>query len=377
MMTKPNIAIILRTVGLEYDDRVRKECIALSKIANLKIFVTFENNVEEEGFTSYGIPYKSFKLTTREKIPSGKLLLVKAFEFYFKVKPYLKEFDLIWAHEEYTFLFPLLAPKDKFVWDLHEIPAMFTKPVMKRVFNFIEYKSKAIIHANPQRIKYLMTKGYIKYFTKHSAIRNFPDKNFLDSRVLPKNYTEFKTWLDNKDYVYLQGLTVADRFPYNSIASVLDSTDLNIVVVGTFEDLNELEKLKNTYGEAFNKRVFFAGRVNQLAIPAFLKDAKFSIVLYNINDPNNRYCEANRFYQAINYGIPVIVGCNESMSDIINEYNVGIALKSDGRDLNDLKKSIVSLLERYEYYKNNAIIHGSKFLWDEERINIIKYVEKA
>ena len=46
-MTKPNIAIVLRTVGLEYDDRVRKECIALSKIAKLKIFVTFENNAEE------------------------------------------------------------------------------------------------------------------------------------------------------------------------------------------------------------------------------------------------------------------------------------------------------------------------------------------
>jgi hypothetical protein len=374
-MTKPNIAIVLRTVGLEYDDRVRKECIALSKIANLKIFVTFENNAEEEGYTSYGIPYKSFKLTTRERIPSGKLLLVKAFEFYLKVKPYLKEFDLIWAHEEYTFLFPLFAPKGKFVWDLHEIPAMFTKPIMKNFFNYIENKSKAIIHANPQRIKYLIENAYIKYPVKHSSIRNFPDNNFLDSNVLPNNYTEFKEWLGDKDYVYLQGLTVADRFPYNSIASVLDATDLNIVVVGTFEDIEALESLRNKYGEELNRRVFFAGRVNQLAIPAFLRDAKFSIVLYNIDDPNNRYCEANRFYQAINYGIPVIVGCNESMADIMNDYNVGIALKSDGRDLDDLKNSIISLQAQYDFYKNNATKHGSRFLWDETSLNIRQYVE--
>lgn len=374
-MTKPNIAIVLRTVGLEYDDRVRKECIALSKIANLKIFVTFENNAEEEGYTSYGIPYKSFKLTTRERIPSGKLLLVKAFEFYLKVKPYLKEFDLIWAHEEYTFLFPLFAPRGKFIWDLHEIPAMFTKPIMKNFFNYIENKSKAIIHANPQRIKYLIENAYIKYPEKHSSIRNFPDNNFLDSNVLPNNYTEFKEWLGDKDYVYLQGLTVADRFPYNSIASVLDATDLNIVVVGTFEDIEALESLRNKYGVELNRRVFFAGRVNQLAIPAFLRDAKFSIVLYNIDDPNNRYCEANRFYQAINYGIPVIVGCNESMAVIINDYNVGIALQSDGRDLDDLKKSIVSLQAQYDFYKNNATKHGSRFLWDETSLNIRQYVE--
>lgn len=374
-MTKPNIAIVLRTVGLEYDDRVRKECIALSKIAKLKIFVTFENNAEEEGITRYGIPYKSFKLTTRERIPSGKLLLVKALEFYFKVKPHLKEFDLIWAHEEYTFLFPLLAQKGKFVWDLHEIPAMFTKPIMKNFFNYIENKSKAIIHANPQRIKYLLENGYIKFPIKHSSIRNFPDNNFLDSNVLPKNYTEFKEWLGVKDFVYLQGLTVADRFPFNSIASVLDATDLNIVVVGTFEDLGALENLRNKYGEELNIRVFFAGRVNQLAIPAFLRDAKFSIVLYNIDDPNNRYCEANRFYQAINYGIPVIVGCNESMADIMNDYNVGIALQSDGRDLDDLKKSIVSLQDNYDFYKNNATLHGGKFLWDEKSLDIRQYVE--
>ncbi len=374
-MTKLNIAIVLRTVGLEYDDRVRKECIALSKIANLKIFVTFENNTEEEGYTSYGIPYKSFKLTTRESIPSGKLLLVKALEFYLKVKPYLKEFDLIWAHEEYTFLFPLFLPKGRFIWDLHEIPAMFTKPVMKYFFNYIENKSKVIIHANPLRINYLMEKGYIKYPVKHCSIRNFPDNNFLDSNILPNNYTEFKEWLGNKDYIYLQGLTVADRFPYNSIASVLDATDLNIVVIGTFEDLKALESLRNNYGEELNIRVFFAGRVNQLAIPAFLRDAKFSIVLYNVDDPNNRYCEANRFYQAINYGIPVIVGCNESMADIMNDYNVGIALQSDGRDLDDLKKSIVSLQGNYDFYKNNATLHGGKFLWDEKSLNIRQYVE--
>jgi hypothetical protein len=63
------------------------------------------------------------------------------------------------------------------------------------------------------------------------------------------------------------------------------------------------------------------------------------------------------------------------MADIMNDYNVGIALQSDGRDLDDLKKSIVSLQGNYDFYKNNATLHGGKFLWDEKSLDIRQYVE--
>ena len=36
---RPKIAIIARTSGLEYDDRIRKECIALYKNMSLKTFI--------------------------------------------------------------------------------------------------------------------------------------------------------------------------------------------------------------------------------------------------------------------------------------------------------------------------------------------------
>ena len=33
---KFKIAVVCRTIGLEYDDRIRKECITLSKKADIK-----------------------------------------------------------------------------------------------------------------------------------------------------------------------------------------------------------------------------------------------------------------------------------------------------------------------------------------------------
>jgi hypothetical protein len=374
-MTKLKVAVVCRTIGLEYDDRIRKECISIAKNAEVKIFVTFENNKREEGITSYGVPYESFNLTTREKISSGKLLLVKALEFYLKVKPQLKLYDFIWAHEEYTLLFSLFAPKNKFIWDLHEIPQLFERPILRWLFHYIEKKSKHIIHANEFRINYLIDCGVITQLDKHKYLRNFPDSNFRNANLEPDNCSSFLNWLNGAEYVYLQGLTVADRYPYNSIASIIESTDLKIVVVGSFEDLVSQSKLKNTFGSLLIERVFFAGRVNQLAVPFFLKNAKFSMIFYDNSIPNNEYCEANRFYQAINFGIPVITGSNISMSSLVKDLGLGVFLESDGRDIDQIKRGINLLLANYQTYRNNCLDNMNNFVWKDDDVNTSWYLE--
>lgn len=368
------IAIVCRTIGLEYDDRIRKECITLAKNAEIKIFAVFSNNKEEEGITSYGVPYKSFHLSTRDKLKASKFLLIKAFEFYIKVRSHLKEYDRTWAHEEYTFLFPFFAKKNKLIWDLHEIPSMFNRPILRNVFHIIEKKSLKIIHGNAYRIKYMESKGLIKMPEKHAFIRNYPDHNFLSSEEMPPNYTDFIEWVGKDEYVYLQGLTVSGRYPYNSIASVLEATEYKIVVVGSFEDKDALYELNQKYGDNLKKRVFFTGMVNQLAIPPYVMDSIFTIVLYNNSDPNNRYCEPNRLYQAINFAIPVITGSNESMAEIININSIGIALSSDGRDLQELIMAIKKLQENYSYYKSNSEKHKSHYIWNDNLIKKDWYV---
>ncbi|NQT27632.1 glycosyltransferase [candidate division KSB1 bacterium] len=366
-MKKPKIAVIVRSLGLEYDDRVRKECITLAKVADVTLFVSFENNYEEEGETSYGIPYKSFHLKTREKLKSGKFLFIKALEFYFRVRNHIKDFDLIWAHEEYSFLFPLVSKENTCIWDLHEIPLWFEKPLISWLFNIIEKRSKIIIHANQHRINYLMKNKIVKYKHKHAFIRNYPDKTFLESKSIPENYNYFINWLNNEHYVYLQGLFIPGRYPYNIISALLETTSLKIVIVGKI-DSNELRLLKNKYGQLMAPRVFFAGMINQLDIPQYLKNAMFSIVLYDYSIPNNRYCEANRFYQAINFGIPVIVGSNESMADFIKAYKFGIALEKDGRDIEEISHAITRMLDNYNYYSNNAEYCKNKLLWSDDTI---------
>ncbi|MFA6127035.1 MAG: hypothetical protein WC699_07000 [Bacteroidales bacterium] len=367
------IAVILRTPGIEYDDRVRKECISLSKIADLKLLVAFENNVQEEGITSYGIPYQSFRLYTRERFRSGRYLLLKALEFYWKTKKQLKDYDLIWAHEEYNFLFPVMAKKGKFIWDLHEIPELFDRPILKELFHYIERRSKVIIHANPHRIQYLVERGMIKTPSKNRSIRNFPDETFINSNLEPPGYNDIKSWLSDRAYVYLQGISSPDRYPFNTIISIMRSTNLKIVVVGSFKNEEIIELLKSEFGQEFYERIYFTGMINQLATPSIIRNALFSMVFYQTNTPNERYCEANRFYQSLVFGVPVIVGSNEPMAELVEKYQCGIALASDGIDITAIEKAISKLINSIDYYKDKTTSIRERLLWSDLSIQNLCY----
>ena len=55
------IAIIIKTNSLEFDDRIRKVSLTLSKDADVKIFALLNDNVEKEDVTSYYICYNTLE----------------------------------------------------------------------------------------------------------------------------------------------------------------------------------------------------------------------------------------------------------------------------------------------------------------------------
>lgn len=339
------IAIIIKTNSLEFDDRIRKVSLTLSKDADVKIFALLNDNVEKEDVTSYYICYHSFFLKTRALFPKKKFLMLKMLEFYLKVSKQVKGYDILWANDENTFLFPLFARKNRAVWDLHEIPEFFLKKKFKFFFHRIERKSLKILHANPFRIDYLYEQGVISDKSKHSYMRNYPDRIFLEKSIKSSVYENFVEWLGGERYVYIQGIEQKSRYPFNSIACVLEATDYKVVIIGGL-DSDGRSELEKKYGDKFKERVFLAGWTDQLSLSLYLRNAVFTIILYTKDTPNNRYCEANRFYQACSLAVPLICGSNESMKSIIDEWHMGICLKTDGRSLDELIKAIKELTDR-------------------------------
>jgi len=367
-MTGKRIAFVLRTKGLEYDDRVRKEALALTEQgAKVFIFVNFNHNEKAEGVTSYGIPYKAIEIKSIKYLPNAKYLLIKALEFYLRLKNSLKSYDIVWAHEEYTFMFPLFANKNKCIWDLHEIPFRFQSAHMKPIFHYIENKCKKLIHANESRINFLINNEVIKRPHKHCYLNNFADKAFFESNLIDNQFVDFEQWLDGDQYVYLQGLTVPERYPLNSIELIMNLPKIKAVVVGDIDGGVYSELLKK-YGDELLEKVYFHGMADQLCIPAYVKSALFSIILYDTRIPNNRYCEPNRLYQSLMLKVPVIVGCNEPMASVVSKYGVGFVLNSDGRDYRELELAAFFVIGNIAEYKAALAKVGDAYVWNNDNL---------
>lgn len=368
MENKKRIALVIKTDGLEYDDRVRKEVLTTQKLfpdIEFKVFVMFPENKETDGMTGYGVPYHSVFIPSRDKYPSSKKAALKSYEFYRAIKSDLKGYDAVWCANEDTAMVVALIGQKNLLWDLHELPTSFLGSTLKRMLlKYLFSRCKVVVHANPQRAMYLHEIGIIANMKKHLALRNYP--NFDDEeKETDDTLKAFVEWKNNRKCVYLQGLLNDSRAAYESIKSILMFPSLCCVVVGKY-DQESKERLDAEFGDSLNERVRFIGKIAQLRIPHYVKQCFMTMVFYKNVRPNNYYCEANRFYQSVIMGLPVVVGNNPPMKEIVDKYGFGVSIDDDGRNINKIVEGIQCVMDNYETYVRNNQINRHFLLWDSQ-----------
>ena len=377
MKEKTKIAMILDTGGLEYDDRVRKEILSIQKIypnVSFKAFVRLPQNMEEEGVSSYGTPYKSLYIKAREKYPSSTKLFLKGYQLYKNVKHDLRSFDVIWTVDVESAFVTLFYKTDSLIWDLHELPMRFMDKWWKRmVLKYMFSRCKAVIHASPQRIKCLSDMGLISNPEKHFALRNYQSDNEGDHLMGDETFDQFVRWKGERKCVYLQGLGGDSRASYETIASVMRTPDLYAVVLGNF-DKDAHAKLKREFRD-LTDRVFFTGLILQQYIEKYVEQCYMSIVFYKNISLNNWYCDSNRLYLSILKGLPVVVGNNPTMKDIVEQYGLGVSIDDDGHDENKIRKGINDVMAHYDEYRKNALSHKEVFLWESQEHVIKEFMD--
>ena len=236
----------------------------------------------------------------------------------------------------------------------------------------IENRCKQIIHANNYRIDYLYKIGVINNLGKHQIVRNYADYNKSSIIHKDKNVSVFKSWLNGEQYVYIQGVNSEARYPYQTLKSILMINNLKCVVVGEMHK-KSFEKLTNEFGNKIHQLFFFTGQIPQETISAYLKDALFTIILYHDKTPNNYYCEPNRFFHSLVFNIPVIVGYNPPMKDLVEQHDFGIVLPSDGRDITEIYSAISEIIKNHSIYEKNIIKYNKHYFWSDAIVNKILY----
>lgn len=364
--------MVLYTQGLEYDDRIRKEILSITgrhPEITFEIFAVTPKNAKEDGKTEYGVTYHIPFLKSREKYKSGTHTLAKAYDFYKTVAPELKRFDAVWCADIETFLFPSLLSKRKpLIWDLHELPAPFMRNrIMRNIFKFLAHKCTLMYHANESRIDCLRELDMISSNTPNIAIRNYPQKNLVEEQTPAfEKMDEFKKWRNGRKCIYLQGVSSMIRRPIESVSAIMDSSGFCGVVVGGYPE-EAMKAIREKYSEKeLNEKIFFAGKVPQIQTKNFIAECVLGLVFYQTNSLNNTYCEPNRMFQTIIMGKPVVVGCNPPMKSIVGKYNAGIALNSDGGDVEEIKSAISEIDTNYYSYRQNTEEARTNITWEAQ-----------
>lgn len=363
------VAIIRKTGSLENDDRIRKEFGTLTALfphLRFKVFMMNSDNTEDESITSYGLPYKAVHLKTRDRYPGGSHLFIKSLEYYRRIKGDLKDYDFVWNSGDEPTPTLLFIRGKKLIWDLRELPMfLLGSPLKKLLLRFLFRKCCLLLHANQYRIDYLNKLGLIEDPSKHVPIRNFPEFGAIDSEY-DARYYEVKEWIGERKCVYLQGLNNDSRAAIECVSAVLDTPGLCAIVLGGFYDKG-LETLVIKYGESLIRdRICFAGTFRVLKVPQYMKLCQLSLVFYKNTSPNNWYCEANRLYQAIDAGLPVVVGSNPSMRTVVEDLGVGISVNTDGADKDRIIQGIDALLVDYDRFKDHIDNLKDEIKWDSQ-----------
>lgn len=363
------IALAIKTDGLEYDDRVRKEILTIKRLypnIDFKIFAMLPDNKEYEGVTTYGVPFKAIYLPSRDKYPSAEKILKKTYEFYKVVKKDLKNFDAVWCGDYHSVAIALLCHNKPVLWDLHELPSMLLGSRIKRILLRRAFANcRVVVHANPQRIEYLESRGCITQPEKHIALRNFPNFEDVDKEYDEK-YKSFIKWKNERPCVYLQGLTNKNRADLESIEAVLSFPNLVAVIVGNFQVETKV-MLEEKYGKKLiSERVCFVGKIPQLKIPQYVSQCFTTLVFYKNVSPNNYYCEANRFYQAVILGLPVVVGENPPMRELVEKYNLGVSVNTDGCHVEEIIKGLDKIINNRDLFLDSIEKNKKNLTWNSQ-----------
>jgi glycosyltransferase involved in cell wall biosynthesis len=370
------VLMLLKTTGLEYDDRIRKECKSLLGMGVQPVVGVLEDsNRAHAGRTADGVGFRAVSLWSRSLLPSAKGLGVKTAELYvrFAAMVLQEKPEVLWIHDlSMSGFVPLgcllksAGRMRKLVWDQHELPSDRTLASgwKMRALKWLMSLCDAIVVANHERCVLLVERYGKGGGPPFRVIENFPDATFS---ALPKGELPVKiqSWLQGMPYLLTQGGGEPGRMLEESVEAVMRLQSVKLVVVGRFPE-SARRHLRVQWGEALDQFVLFTGMVAQMEMNRYIDRALASIVFYKQTGMNEWLCAPNRLYQAVCRGVPVLVGWNPPLRDFVEKTGAGIALETDGTDVDAILRGIQCLVEGREPFAQKAEQAKASFLWNTQ-----------
>jgi glycosyltransferase involved in cell wall biosynthesis len=207
--------------------------------------------------------------------------------------------------------------------------------------------SSSIIALSPGMKRGVVATGYPS--SRVAVIPNSSDNlEFRHNAKLGRDFRKERTWLNDKPLlVYTGTFGKVNGVDYLvELARELKAlkSDIKILLVGDGQERQSVINKAKRYN-VYNDNLFFEQSVPKKQIPALLSAADMSSAVF-IDLPEMRPNSANKFFDALASGTPVLLNYGGWMHDLVNKHDCGLAM---------WKKSIVEVATELEYYMHDKL----------------------
>lgn len=172
------------------------------------------------------------------------------------------------------------------------------------------------------------------------------------------------------ELTYVGGLE-KKRFIDQIIPIIKKLPDYRLTLAGSIGDARE------TVAEIPNiDNITFLGKVAYEEALELYKEADIMFAMYDPNHPNHRYSAANKVYEAMLLGKPIIVANNTGMDKIVRTENMGYTIDFNQEAFKDLLFYIGNNRDELLEKSKNAYDAYSRYSWEEMEKRIISLYEK-
>ncbi len=282
-----------------------------------------------------------------------------------------KPFDVIHSHDLDTL--PIgVKLKKKFglplIYDAHEIWGyMVNKDLPKWWANYYIRKEKKLLNYVDQVIT--VNEPVKKYLEK---LNKKPITLVMNCKpLISKNYEPTKN--KKLTLIYIGGLK-NNRFISELIDVVSDLSDVKLIVAGYKGRKNYIDKVKKKINSS--KNIEFLGRISIEDVIPLTKKSDVVILMTDPDDLNASILTANKQFEAMVAGRPIICSKNTYPGKFTENENVGITADYSK---DSLKKAIIKLRDnpklREELGKNALTAAIKKYNWKIQEERLLKVYE--
>lgn len=247
----------------------------------------------------------------------------------------------------------------KLYFDAHEIftevPELKGRGLVKAIWTWIGRRcinNRISCYTVNESLASILSRSYGVPFT---AVYNYP--------VLSDHLTAME--IEGPLRLLYQGMVNQGRGVLEAIEAIKDQKDISLDIIGDGDIIQEVRSRVSQNPAAIN----LLGYVSPKQLKLLTSDYHIGLNLLDASSDNYYYSSANKFYDYIMAGLPVITMGFPEYRKIIDEYELGVVV-------GDLKAStildaVLQVKDNYAYHRAQCLQARQKLQWSIEERKLI------